>query len=388
MFMKLLQTLIVLLCFCLKVEAQMMGSNHVMRGGDKVEWKQVSYKEFQSAGLGCVWNLSDMETLDKKTDVEYFVDPKNANEVIGLEQHTCYYYTPKSQEIFLDGYENNLTKVVYDMPEIAYCHDMTLGYEKSGVFGGYSVYSENIFSRIYGTYDYLVDGKGSLRLPSGKVLRNVTRVHLFKTISQKYQDNVKSLKALRLLVDSIAPYNVDSIVRHLAMDSCLVETNVYRWYAQGYRYPVYETMESHVKGNKSHFTLAKYCSPESQELLNDFENEKIRLALSKEQVDEQGEKSTELRTSSFRKQLSDGTICEYTLSIDATGQVGLDLFCNKKVKASVGIYTVDGMVIGQHELGDFDAHQSCSLSLGTNIRGVYVLVLTVNGEVFSEKFTY
>lgn len=33
MFMKLLQTLIVLLCFCLKVEAQMMGSNHVMRGG-------------------------------------------------------------------------------------------------------------------------------------------------------------------------------------------------------------------------------------------------------------------------------------------------------------------------------------------------------------------
>ena len=83
MFMKLLQTLIVLLCFCLKVEAQMMGSNHVMRGGDKVEWKQVSYKEFQSAGLGCVWNLSDMETLDKKTDVEYFVDPKNANDTNG-----------------------------------------------------------------------------------------------------------------------------------------------------------------------------------------------------------------------------------------------------------------------------------------------------------------
>ena len=49
---------------------------------------------------------------------------------------------------------------------------------------------------------------------------------------------------------------------------------------------------------------------------------------------------------------------------------------------------MDGMVIGQHELGDFDAHQSCSLSLGTNIRGVYVLALTVNGEVFSEKFTY
>lgn len=388
MFMKLLQMLVVLLCFCQKVEAQLVDSNHVMRGGDKMEWKQVSYKEFQSSGLGCVWDLGDMEILDKNAIVEYLANPKNANKVIGLEQHTCYYYTPESQEILLNGYENNLTKVVYNMPEMAYCHDMTLGYGKSGVFNGYSIYSENIFSRMYGIYDYRVDGKGRLRLPSGKVLTNVTRVHLSKTISQKYQSNVKSSKALRMLVDSIAPYNTDSVVRHLAMDSCLVETNVYRWYAQGYRYPVYETMESHVKGNKSHFTLARYCSPESQELLNDFENEKIRLTLSKEQGDELGEKSTELRTSSFRKQLSDGTICEYTLSIDATGQVGLDLFCNKKVKASVGIYTVDGMVIGQHELGNLDAHQSCSLSLGVNIRGVYVLALTVNGEVFSEKFTY
>lgn len=384
MFSKLLQILIILLYFCLKVEAQMIDSNHVMRGGDKIEWRQVTYKEFQSAGLGCVWDLSDVETLDKNSVVEYLVDSNHMNQVIGLEHHTCYYYAPESQVVLLEGYENNLTKVVYDMPEIAFCQDMTIGYEKSGVFGGYSIYSENIFSRIYGTYHYLVDGKGSLRVPSGKVVRNVTRVHLSKTISQKYQNNVKSLKALRLLVDSIAPYNADSIVRHLAMDSCLVETNVYRWYAQGYRYPVYETMESHVKGNKSYFTLAKYCSPESQELLNDFENEKIRLALSKEQ----GEKSSELRTSSFRKQLPDGSICEYTLSIGATGQVGFDLFCNKKVKASVGIYTVDGMVIGQHELGDFDAHQSCCLSLGANIRGVYVLALTVNGEVFSEKFTY
>lgn len=389
MFMKLFQALVVLLCFGQKVEAQQMDSNHVMRGGDKVEWRQVTYKDFQSAGLGCIWDLSDMDTLDKNTVVEYLDGPNSTDQVIGLEHHTCYYYAPESQVVLLNGYENNLTKVVYDMPEIAFCQDMTMGYEKSGVFGGYSIYSENIFSRIYGTYDYRVDGKGSLRLPSGKVVRNVTRVHLSKTISQKYQNNVKSLKALRLLVDSIAPYNADSIVRHLAMDSCLVETNVYRWYAQGYRYPVYETMESHVKGNKSHFTLAKYCSPESQELLNDFENEKIRLALSKEQGEELGERSTELRTSSsFRKQLSDGTICEYTLSIDAMGQVGLDLFCNKKVKASVGIYTVDGMVIGQHELGDLDAHQSCSLSLAANIRGVYVLALTVNGEVFSEKFTY
>lgn len=387
MFLKLLQMLVVLLCFCVEVEAQMMDSNHVIRGGDKIEWRQVTYQEFQNKGLGCVWDLSDMEILDKETVTEYLVDPKNKHKVVGLEHHTCYYYAPESLAVLLNGYENNLTKVVYDMPEIAYFHDMTLGYEKSGVFDGYCNYSEKIFSRIYGTYDYHVDGKGSLRLPSGELVRNVTRVHLSKVVSQTYQNNITSLKTLRLLVDSIAPYDADSIVQHLAKDTCLVETNIYRWYAQGYRYPVYETIESHVKGNKSHFTMAKYCSLESQELLNDFENEKIRMALSKKQSNEQGEQS--VRQKAFaRKQLADGSSIEYTLSVDATGQVGLSLLCSKRVKASVGIYTLDGIVIGQRDLDNLDFSQGCSLSLEVKNRGLYVLSLTVNGEVFSEKFTF
>ena len=387
MFSKLLQMLIVPLCFCSNVGAQVKDSDHVMRGGDKMECSQVTYKEFPSVGLGCVWDLSDIEGLGKRASLEYFANPKEVNQIIGLEQSTYYFYKPESQVVFLDGYENKLTKVVYRMPEVTYCKDMTLGCEKAGVIDGYSIYSDYIFSRIYGTYLYQVDGKGSLRLPSGEVLGNVTRVHLSKTISQKYLNNIKSSKALRLLVDSIAPYHADSIVRHLALDSCLVETNVYRWYAQGYRYPIYETMESHVKGNQSHFTLAKYCSPESQDLLNDFENEKIRVALSREQGKEQPDKSAVLKSSS-RKQLSDGTSFEYTFSVDATRQVGLDLLCSKKVKASVGIYTLDGMVIGQHDFDNQDSHLSCSLPLGANIHRVYVLTLTVNGEKFSEKFTY
>ncbi len=104
MFSKLLQILIILLYFCLKVEAQMIDSNHVMRGGDKIEWRQVTYKEFQSAGLGCVWDLSDVETLDKNSVVEYLVDSNHMNQVIGLEHHTCYYYAPESQVVLLEGY--------------------------------------------------------------------------------------------------------------------------------------------------------------------------------------------------------------------------------------------------------------------------------------------
>lgn len=55
------------------------------------------------------------------------------------------------------------------------------------------------------------------------------------------------------------------------MDSNLVETNIYRWYAQGESYPIYETLDSHVKGNNIGFKVAYYYSPQS---LKDNEYEK------------------------------------------------------------------------------------------------------------------
>ena len=38
-----------------------------------------------------------------------------------------------------------------------------------------------------------------------------------------------SYDSLRVFVDSICPFNADSIAWHLASDSCLVETDVYKW---------------------------------------------------------------------------------------------------------------------------------------------------------------
>ena len=133
----------------------------------------------------------------------------------------------------------------------------------TGYFNGYAIYSESVYSRIYGTYECQVDGLGTMLLPSGDTITGVTRVHIQKHTGQQYLKNIEHAKALRLLVDSVNVYTHDSIIQHLAVDSNLVETNIYRWYAQGESYPIYETLDSHVKGNNIGFKVAYYYSPQS-----------------------------------------------------------------------------------------------------------------------------
>lgn len=64
-------------------------------------------------------------------------------------------------------------------------------------------------------YTYQVDGVGTLLLPSGDSLQNVTRVHIHKTTGQQYLKDMVSYDSLRVFVDSICPFNADSIAWHL-----------------------------------------------------------------------------------------------------------------------------------------------------------------------------
>lgn len=64
-------------------------------------------------------------------------------------------------------------------------------------------------------YTYQVDGVGTLLLPSSDSLQNVTRVHIHKTTGQQYLKDMVSYDSLHVFVDSICPFNADSIAWHL-----------------------------------------------------------------------------------------------------------------------------------------------------------------------------
>lgn len=366
------------------VTAQEGSDCHVFRVGDDVDRYKASYKVFSATGQHATWNLSDIDLKDKKVNVRYVSDRKCENGIIGIEHNGLSYYEVEQGRIWLRGFENNLSKVRYNIPELVFGNGMTLGTEKRGFFNGYSLYSENVYSRIYGQYTYQLDGLGTLILPSGDSLQNVACVHIHKTTGQQYLKDINSYDSLRVFVDSICPFNADSIAWHLTSDSCLVETDVYKWYAYGYRYPIYETKESHVKGNKIGLTSAYYCPPDAQQNLNDLDNEKLR-GKAFERVSAGGDKDRQSVSSRFN--LSDGSYADYRLDVSAEGKVNLSLTCSKKKNVSCSLYTLDGMLLETHDLG-LTVSRIVEMSLSPYKHGIYIINIAVNNQSFSEKIVY
>ena len=389
---KIILILFPFLCVCCCANAQGGECLHSFQLGDHVARQQVTYKNFDGTGAGLHWDLSDLDVISESSSVEYMEDENLPYRIVSIDNTTRYHYLQTDGFTFLHGYENNLSEVRYNKPELYLSSNMNLGYEEKGMINGYAVYSEKVYSRIYGSYHYQVDAKGTLLLPSGDSLENVTRIHLSKTIGQKYLRHLNSLDSLRLLVDSISPYTEDSIVTHLLEDSCLVETNDYRWYAQGYRYPIYETIESHVKGSKLGFMTAYYSPPylQTQAVDDETSSGKSRKKVPSQTMESDfGTSNKQPVGISERKILQDGSILDYSLRVFSTGIAHVVVSGSKDLKVHGALYSADGQILGAY---DFETSTSQSLSwdcpMSKYLQRVFVLSLSVNGQTFSEKFAW
>ena len=385
MTFRILHTL-VLLCISLGINAQRDIHAHAYRAGDKVERQQVAFKHFEKQRENAVWDLSDIENSNKTSVLEFAENPQDKEGIIANGAYTRFYYRQNDTGIYLMGYENNQSKVCYNMPELAYLPSQTIGNKTTGCFNGYAIYAESVFSRIYGTYEYMTEERGTLLLPSKDSIKDVVKVHILKTTGQHYLKGAENSKTLRVLVDSISRYTTDSIYQHLETDSMTVETNIYKWYAKGYRYPIYETEEVHVKGNSLGFKAAYYSHPLSLLSSDNNYQEKTRAVVQK--VKSSASQNTQLQSSS-KHIFPDGTSVEFSLNVTSDGNVYVALFCSTEEKLGCGIYTVDGITVGQEE---FDGSQKGAhrfhQSLYSYPHGIYILTISVGGQQFSEKFAY
>lgn len=80
------------------------------------------------------------------------------------------------------------------------------------------------------------------------------------------------------LLDSLPAYTTDSIESRLAVDSTLIRLDIYRWYADGYRYPMVETRIRRDVNEDEALTAAAYYFPPSAlaTITNDPDNEEVR----------------------------------------------------------------------------------------------------------------
>lgn len=223
MKLRLIHTLF-LLCIYLGINAQQNICNHTYHIGDKIERQQATFKHFDQKGEGAIWDLTDINLSDNVSWLTITSNPQDEHGLIINGLNTRYFCHQNETGTYLDGYENNQSKISYKLTDLIAPPNFVQNSMTTGYFNGYAIYSESIYSRIYGTYECQVDGLGTMLLPSGDTITGVTRVHIQKHTGQQYLKNIEHAKALRLLVDSVNIYTHDSIIQHLAVDSNLVET--------------------------------------------------------------------------------------------------------------------------------------------------------------------
>jgi hypothetical protein len=183
--MKQLIILTILLFASWQGNGQSITGNHCYRIGDNVEKHIVAYAAEAEDAQPVVWDIRDMEICGGKHCVSYTEVYGKEQLVAGIENNTLHYYEQAHDSLLAWGYENNLTKTVYNRPMMLLHTLLVYGKQHSGLFHGRMDYCERMFSRVCGSwtvkvnFDLTEDAtvKGLISNVSGIMLRQQSRHH-------------------------------------------------------------------------------------------------------------------------------------------------------------------------------------------------------------------
>lgn len=360
--MKKLLFIIIATAFCLTISGQQINqSNNRYRSYDVLEKKQVTIKGFDLNSNKGVWSLEEAELSEESYNAEYSTE---TDTLMAVERGDRTYYSQDRSTVSIIGSENFMELISYDIPETWLRFPMQVGDSVCGFFNGSGPYCERFFMRRYGSYKTKADVAGKIVLPQGDTLRNVLRLH-----TERYVGTITA--PIDTMDKKIPAFTVDSIISHLVPDTAKVREDIYRWYAEGYRYPILEAKS--VSYCDSLLTEEMYyCPPEVQrELTFDEENEAIR----KRTVDN-GRKSRFLSDgqSGFSYQISQDEGCQ-TVTINYSSE--------QPVRVTALLANTQGYVYRRAEQTDGSA---VTLNYCGLPRSQYILYINAGNEQFVEKF--
>ena len=262
------------------------------RAGDVIIKQQVEYKDPGRAGENVLWDFGKLQSVNDEYELSYsepeLVDDsmyilgmdtillknlKDGSLLIGTEHHTMYYYYFDGNRLWVLGHENPTTLLQYTEPLIAgaypkqYPDSFRYAYQAKGL------YSSTVPFTSSGEAHLQADAYGMMILPSGDTLRNVLRTRTRQTIRQVFQSG-----------DS------EATEHNLALTTC-------KWYSSGYRYPIFETIQSSIVTDTAefiNFETAFFFPPQEHYYLDtDSENQTII------ETQKKGKKADPLEGSTF-----------------------------------------------------------------------------------------
>ncbi len=191
---------------------ELTAGQHVPCRTDSLWAYKLPYVSVTDSGRNCVWDFSNLPTDSAETiSIDYYA-PTSDTSRIGLHrEHTNYYYHFAQDTLWLTGYENATTHVLFTKPISQMRFPFEFGDTVSGSFTGKGQYCHFLPLFIEGTYCATEDATGRLVLPDDTI-DTAFRVHSMK----QYQETLKKR-------------------------TC-IEEECYQWFSAYCRYPLFETM--------------------------------------------------------------------------------------------------------------------------------------------------
>ncbi|WP_455585551.1 T9SS type A sorting domain-containing protein [Bacteroides sp.] len=351
------------------------------RSDDHLQKQEVSYKAPGEKGVGIVWDFSELESISENYELKYKSFHTNSDTIVGIEHSTMYYYQLSGDSLILSGYENPTTLIRYTKPETLLLFPFPYGRSFTDYFAGKGYYCNRLGIELYGKSVVTADAMGTLVIPGGDTLRHVLRVHTLKKIVEEMKPIPANNKA-DMKISSKA-FSKDSIEWHLAYDSLHLELNIWHWYVEGYRYPVFESVSSVIcrsDERRSHFSVSFYYPPHEQyyDLDNDFENQRKR--------DEREESDNDSNSTPANKNMGyEDELIHYAYAFD-----GQNVLLNYSLKVNsnvvIGLYDIQGKQLSairkvDQAKGDYQQQ----LMLESLPSGEYLLRISVGNKVYGEK---
>lgn len=362
-------------------------TTHLPRPGDRLGKQEVAYKSPGDKGTGMVWDFSELENKNANYELRYTSPHPGSDTIMGIEHRTMYRYQLSGDTLFTPGYENSTTRIGYRIPESLLVFPFSYGRSLTGCFGGKGNYCNRLGIDICGKSTVTADVTGLMILPGGDTLHHVLRVHTCKLVFERMGPGPVHAVADPDTITGPVCYR-DSVNRYLANDSSYFQIDTWRWYAEGYRYPVFESINSAIckAGKKStHFSTSFYYPPKEQYygLDGDPENQEKR---DRRDTDDRSEAFlTENSGEKDNGHKYEDEFVRYSCHSDGQ-EVSLSYTLKINSDVSIELYDIQGRRYSAVQ----KACQSAGsyreqLPLGELPAGEYLLRIAVGDKIYGEK---
>ena len=354
--------------------------------GDSLIKQQIEYFDPGKPGKNITWDLSQAQVIREEYPIIYS-SPKliedsiyvigndtilkryvpNTEYFIKKEYGTMYYYQFKNDTISLIGHENPTVRLRYTEPLMECVFPLNYNDEFLSPYlleGGYSNSSKILSS---GNIKIKADAYGKIILPEGDTISPVLRVKTTQTICRSMRSSIYK--------DSIRPNVQDKVIE------------TYKWYAKGYRYPVFETVHNII--NDTLFFGTSFLFPPRQHTYTDIKDitrsDSLNRSWDIDKKNKSKNKDSETYQDGIGRDMSERNYEVFPNPTDS--YLNIKYAITKPSRINISLYTEDGRLALKIEK-DLSASGSYSeiIDFRDFIKGNYLLQITENKRIiFSKK---